>query len=123
MAPSWIVLPWYEFEVVVPVELAPPQAASASAKAIAIPRATFLIELLPPSPRFFTPERGPIPVSGNLRQAYRATHWRGGQGSSPGHDSPATRLGSHLEASPKCLHPVPHVLQTGAAPCDPWVEA
>jgi hypothetical protein len=36
--------------VLVPAELVPPQAASASAKAIAMPRATFLIELSPSFP-------------------------------------------------------------------------
>src|SRR5438128_3653408 len=45
-----MVLPWYEFELFVPVELAPPQAASATASAIAIPRATVLIELSPSFP-------------------------------------------------------------------------
>jgi len=50
MAPSWIVLPWYEFELVVPVVPAPPQAANATASATAIPRATVLIELSPSFP-------------------------------------------------------------------------
>jgi hypothetical protein len=49
MAPSWIVFPWYEFEVVVPVVLVPPQPASTTPNAIAIPRVTVLIEFLPPS--------------------------------------------------------------------------
>src|SRR5260370_35039824 len=44
MAPSWIVFPWYEV-VPPPVDVVPPQAASASANAIVIPRAALLINL------------------------------------------------------------------------------
>src|ERR1700730_663539 len=43
MAPSWMVFPWYEFDVFVPVEALPPQAASNSANANATPRATLLM--------------------------------------------------------------------------------
>src|SRR3984893_2599135 len=45
MAPSWMVFPWYEVAVPPPVVLVPPQAASASANAIVIPRAALLINL------------------------------------------------------------------------------
>src|ERR1700693_4009687 len=45
MAPSWIVFPWYEVAVLPPVDVVPPQAASASANAIVIPRAALLINL------------------------------------------------------------------------------
>src|ERR1700674_4666051 len=45
MAPSWMVFPWYEVAVPPPVVLVPPQAASASANAIVIPRAALLIKL------------------------------------------------------------------------------